>query len=100
MAKKVDFKNALNTQIDKVEDERTSVMDINEEQNINQEQEENVIFTIEKKAKKESKRNIALYIEPDTLKELDKVCKKTEYNRNEMINTMIKFCLANLKISE
>lgn len=33
-------------------------------------------------------------------KELDRICRKTKYSRNELINMMIDFCLDNIEFEE
>ena len=52
---------------------------------------------IQPKEKKYPKKSLPLYIPENKLKELDRLCNKLGYNRNEMINIMIEKCLDGYK---
>ena len=52
-----------------------------------------------KKEDKRQRKSFPLYMENFKIKELDKVCNRTGYNRNELINLMIDFCLDNLDLT-
>lgn len=58
-------------------------------------------FKIGKKQEdKEDKAVFPLNTTNTKKKELDKICKKTKYSRNELINLMIDFCLENIEFEE
>lgn len=58
-------------------------------------------FKIGKKQEdKNEKVQFPLYTFKPTVKELDKVVKKTGYSRNELINMMIDFCLKNIEFTD
>ena len=94
MAKKADFKDAIGEIIDdKVQTDREPVQEIFEK--IPGE----ASFILEKKKKKKNtKKSFPLYMEEDKVNELDKLCNKTGYTRNELINMMIDYSLKNLQI--
>lgn len=91
MAGKVDFKNVMKNEIKEVEKQEKKVK-ANSEEIIPK-------FTIEKKKKeKATRKTFPMYMEKEQLERIDKVCKKTGYNRNELINKMIDFCLENIEL--
>lgn len=49
-----------------------------------------------KKDEKSIKKTFNLYMNEDLVKELDQICKKTGYSRNELINKMCDFCVNNI----
>lgn len=56
-------------------------------------------FKLERKnVKKILKKSFPLNLENEKVKNLDKICKKTGYSRNELITKMIEFCLENLDL--
>lgn len=92
-----DFKNNIANNIE-IKTPRKDNINIREK---NIEIKENLMFEIGKKElKKINKKNFPLYMENDKIKQLDKVCKKTGYSRNELINIMVDFCLDNLYFKE
>lgn len=90
MAKPVNFKAALDSQVDKQEEK-----DVTE--TTNEVSEGGFVFDIPPKEKKHPKKSLPLYIPENKLKELDRLCNKLGYNRNEMINIMIEQCLDSYK---
>lgn len=95
MAKKADFKNAIGEIIEDKDQVATEP--------VVQETQEQVPgeapFILEKKKKKKNtKKSFPLYMEEDRVNELDKLCNKTGYTRNELINLMIDYSLKNLQI--
>lgn len=64
-------------------------------------QEVNKKFKIGKKQEdKEEKASFPFYTTNTKKKELDKICKKTKYSRNELINLMIDHCLENIEFED
>lgn len=58
-------------------------------------------FKIGKKQEdKNEKVQFPLYTFKPTVKELDKIVKKTGYSRNELINMMIDFCIKNIEFTD
>lgn len=58
-------------------------------------------FILNKKVDdKKGKKAFNVYMQPDLIKELDKISKKSGYSRNELINLMCKYCVNNLEITE
>jgi hypothetical protein len=53
-----------------------------------------------KKDDTSSKKAFNVYMESNTIKDIDKVAKKSGYSRNELINIMCKWCLDNLEFTE
>ncbi|ADZ22957.1 hypothetical protein BJV85_003840 [Clostridium acetobutylicum] len=49
-----------------------------------------------KKDEKSIKKTFNLYMDENLVKELDQICKKTGYSRNELINKMCDFCVNNI----
>ncbi|WP_257675468.1 ribbon-helix-helix domain-containing protein [Clostridium felsineum] len=49
-----------------------------------------------KKDEKSIKKTFNLYMNENLVKELDQICKKTGYSRNELINKMCDFCVNNI----
>lgn len=88
MPKLVSFKETLDSQIDKQEE----TLQISEKLD---EPISDFEFSPPPKPKKYAKKNIPVYIPENLLKDLDKLCNKLGYNRNEMINLMIEKCLKN-----
>jgi len=58
-------------------------------------------FKIGKKQEdKEGKTSFPFYTTNTKKKDLDKICKKTNYSRNELINLMIDHCLENIEFED
>ncbi|MCE5219686.1 MAG: CopG family transcriptional regulator [Clostridium sp.] len=58
-------------------------------------------FTIGKKKEDKSvRKSFPLYVDGAMQKDLDDICKKTKYSRNELILMMIQYCIDNLEITE
>lgn len=56
-------------------------------------------FKLAKKQEDKTKKvAFNTYMPDDLVKDLDKICKKTGYSRNELINIMCKWCVDNLEI--
>lgn len=49
-----------------------------------------------KKDEKAVKKTFNLYMNENLVKDLDQICKKTGYSRNELINKMCDFCVSNI----
>ena len=94
-AKRVSFENALVGEI-KVDDPKDQdVKDVEQSDEQGQEQP----FVLEKKKKKKNiKKSFPMYMDEERVNELDKICNKTGYTRNELINLMIDYALKNLEI--
>lgn len=95
-AKKADFKGAISGIIEEKEEPVVVEQDneIDSEQVTSDEP-----FILEKKKKKKAiKKSFPLYMEEEKVNELDKICNKTGYTRNELINLMISYALKNLEI--
>ena len=94
MAKKADFKEALVGIIDAKKEESIPI-EISTETISSGE----VPFVLEKKKKKKvSKKSFPMYMNEERVNELDKICNKTGYTRNELINLMVDYALKNLEI--
>lgn len=92
MAKKVDFKEAINSII---EEEKTENLP---EDNVALPKNDEP-FIIEKKQKhKINKKTFPIYMNEDMVNELDKICNKTGYTRNELINMIVSQALKNMQI--
>lgn len=97
MAKKVDFKGALGGIIDENKEEQH--LDDSTTQEVHDKATNDTPFILEKKKKKKNtKKSFPLYMDESKVNELDKICNKTGYTRNELINLMIDFGLRNLQI--
>lgn len=98
MAKKVDFKGALGGIIDENKEEQH--LDDSTTQEVHDKATNDTPFILEKKKKKKknTKKSFPLYMDESKVNELDKICNKTGYTRNELINLMIDFGLRNLQI--
>ena len=93
------FKNNIINNI-KPKDE-TSVSNINTKYEAENKEQVVKKFKIgKKKENKIEKKPFPLYVDAQKLKELDKIVKKTNYSRNELINLMIDFCLENIEFVE
>lgn len=80
--------NISDPKIDKVQSDNVSAEDSN-------------TFLLKKKVDdKKGKKAFNVYMEPDILKELDRVSKKSGWSRNELVNKMIQYCLTNVEIVE
>lgn len=90
MAKPVSFITDIDKNIDKQVEEVIETVD-------QAENEQEFVFDIKPKEKKYPKKSLPLYIPENKLKELDRLCNKLGYNRNEMINIMIEKCLDGYK---
>lgn len=56
-------------------------------------------FILERKTSdKTSKRAFNITMDDELIKELDKIAKKTNYSRNELISKMCEFCTKNIEI--
>lgn len=61
----------------------------------------NSTFVLKKKVDdKKGKKVFNVYMDPELLKELDKLAKRTNWSRNELVNMMCQHCINNLKIDE
>lgn len=59
------------------------------------------IFVLPKKVDdKRGKKAFNVYMDPDMLKELDKISKRSGWSRNEVINKMCEYCIKNIKIED
>lgn len=94
MAKKADFKEALVGIIDDKKEESIPVEIATETISSGE-----IPFVLEKKKKKKvSKKSFPMYMDEERVNELDKICNKTGYTRNELINLMVDYALKNLEI--
>lgn len=97
MAKKVDFKGAIGGIIEEHKEEQH--LDDSTTQEVHDQVINDTPFILEKKKKKKNtKKSFPLYMDENKVNELDKICNKTGYTRNELINLMIDFGLKNLQI--
>ena len=53
-----------------------------------------------KKEDKSVRKSFPLYVDGAMQKDLDDICKKTKYSRNELILLMIQYCIDNLEITD
>lgn len=93
---KVDFKKNIRSNINT--NDEVSVSDSND--NI-KEQDNNTTksFKLSKKVdEKIIKKNFPVYMNVSLQKDLDKICKKAGYSRNELINLMCEYCVQNLEL--
>lgn len=96
MVKKADFTGAISGII---EEKKEPVVVEQDNQEVNEQVVSDEPFILEKKKKKKAiKKSFPLYMEEDKVNELDKICNKTGFTRNELINKMIDYALKNLKI--
>lgn len=78
-------------------------VDKNEHKNLDaaDNNEESSSFILKKKVDdKKGKKVFNVYMQPEKLKELDKISKRTGWSRNEVVNKMIDYCIDNLKIED
>lgn len=101
------FKNNLKNNIkDNIKNEnKVSVSDNNINANIKDQadpiDQPVTTFKIGKKQEdKSDKVQFPLYTVKPTVKELDRIAKKTGYSRNELINMMIDFCIKNIEFTD
>ena len=96
-AKKVSFEETLVGEI-KVDDPKGQEVKEVDQQQLDESGQDQP-FVIEKKKKKKSiKKSFPLYMDEDRVNELDRICNKTGYTRNELINLMISYALKNVEI--
>jgi hypothetical protein len=82
------------------EDSNTNI-DITENTNTNITNDTIKKFTLKKKLDdKKEKKAFNVYMQPELIKELDKLSKKSGYSRNELINLMCEYCVKNLELIE
>lgn len=94
-ANKVDFKPSLKGQIKVDNPKEQEVKEVEQLDEAGQDQP----FIIERKKKKKNlKKSFPMYMEEDRVNELDRICNKTGYTRNELINMMVSYALKNLEI--
>lgn len=88
---KKNLKSAISKNLNKPKDEK------NKDETI--EKKEDIRFKLaNKKEDKKQRKSFPVYMENNKIKELDKLCNITGYNRNELINIMIDFCIQNLEL--
>jgi hypothetical protein len=93
---KVDFKNNIKSNIKSNDEVSVS----NSKDDIKQ-QDNHITktFKLGKKVdEKIVKKNFPVYMNVTLQKELDKICRKTGYSRNELINLMCEYCVQNLEL--
>lgn len=95
MAKKADFKGSLGSII---EEDKKAAKELAMEEVAEQVVSDSPFVLEKKKKKKNTKKSFPLYMEEEKVNELDKLCNKTGYTRNELINLMIDYSLKNLQI--
>lgn len=94
-----DFKNNITNNIKKENEKSISNTDTTND--IKVDEKEPMRFEIGKKQEDKNDRvQFPFYTDKTKQKDLDKVCKKTGYSRNELINMMIDFCLENIKYTD
>lgn len=86
MAKKADFTGALGSEL---------VKDIDEQQeNGAIVEDKDPVFIVEPKTKKKNTRKtFPVYMEESKVNKIDRICNKTGFTRNELINKMVDFAL-------
>lgn len=93
---KLDLKNNIRSNIKSNDEVSTS------NSNSNIKKQDNHItkaFKLRKKVdEKIIKKNFPVYMNASLQKELDKICKKTGYSRNELIALMCEYCVQNLEL--
>ncbi|AKN34260.1 hypothetical protein Ccar_25885 (plasmid) [Clostridium carboxidivorans P7] len=102
----VNLKGILNTLEETVEEtvqstinDTNSKTNIDTNINIDTSNDTNNKFTLKKKLDdKKEKKAFNVYMNPDLIKELDKISKKSGYSRNELINLMCEYCVKNLEL--
>ncbi len=82
------IKNNISTDGTNIKNEATKEISINNSKLVLGKKSEN----------KTNKKAIPLYLLADKVKELDKICKKTGYSRNELLNILIDFGLDKLEL--
>lgn len=101
---KESIKSNINSQYQNVEQNNSKGLTSTDDININKDENadnSSTLFTISKKLDdKKSKKIFNVYMEPNLVKELDKVSKRTGWSRNELINKMCDFCIKNINIEE
>lgn len=98
---KFDFKNSMKNNTKK--EVETPVLDTNttnETETLNQESNVKKFIIGKKQEDKSVKKSFPLYTDGEKQKKLDKICKRTGYSRNELINMMIDHCLENIEFVE
>ena len=97
----IDLKSNIKSNIKK--ENKTSNLDNNIKNDIKSAEEEIDIkkFKIGKKKEDKSvRKSFPLYVDAKMQKDLDDICKKTKYSRNELILMMIQYCIDNLEITD
>jgi len=101
----MNLKNNIKSNIKK--ENETSMSDNNIKDDVkndteNKEQETGIKkFRIGKKKEDKSvRKSFPLYVDGAMQKDLDDICKKTKYSRNELILLMIQYCIDNLEITD
>lgn len=101
----INLKNNIKNNIKKKDE--TSILDNNIKDDVKNDTESKEQETITKKfiigKKKEDKsvrKSFPLYVDGAMQKQLDDICKKTKYSRNELILMMIQHCIDNLEITD
>lgn len=94
--------NNINTNIDTEKNISGEVStNMNDSINTNDNIDTNTKFVLRKKSDdKKDKKAFNVYMQPDLIKELDKLSKKSGYSRNELINLMCDYCVKNLELIE
>ena len=89
-----DFKSNLITNIEKTTEKKEPT-----KKEIPSDTRQNLKFKLSKKEKaKVNRKSFPIYMDAEKIKELDKICKKTGYSRNELIDKMISYCIQNIEI--
>lgn len=101
---KGDFRDNLKSNINIENQNNINNSDINTTEVETQDTQETTakrVFKLSKKVDdKTNKKSFPVYMENDLLKRLDKLCTKSNYSRNELINIMIEDCLNNLEFED
>lgn len=101
-----DFKNKLKSNISQKRDNITLNTDIkskNEEVILDPNVNTNIsnAFTLGTKVETTTKKKpFPLYLDAETQKDLEHICKKKKYSRNELIVMMIKHCIETIEYTD
>lgn len=93
MVKKADFKNNLSAVVENKIDNKDDTKQVNKIEVVEDGQVQPSLVIEKKKKKRNTKKTFPVYMEEDMVNELDKICNKTGYNRNELINKMVEYSL-------
>lgn len=90
----IDLKNNIKNNI--TNKDTTLISDTTTKNNIiNKDQ----VFKLSKKQDdKANKKVFNVYMDAELQKDLDKLCKRTGYSRNELINLMVQHCIDNVEL--